>query len=78
MKKTEAQLKVIAKNPFQPPPELVEVEAMVNQEKINEELGQNEIQVTLTGSPQLAGLEATYVKYYIVYEEGKPPLMGKI
>lgn len=71
MKKQEAQLKIVAKNPFQPPPELVEVDAQINQEKINEEIGQNEIEISLTGSPQLAALDASYIKYYLTYEEGK-------
>ena len=31
----------------------------------------NEIQVTLTGTPQLAACGGTYVKYYLTYEEGK-------
>ena len=44
---------------------------MINQEKINEELAPNEIQITLTGNPQLAGCGGSYIKYYLVYEEGK-------
>ena len=61
----------MATNHFQPPPELVEVDAMINQEKVNEELEPNEIQITLTGNPQLAACGGSYIKYYIVYEEGK-------
>ena len=51
---------------------------MINQEKTNEEVEPNEIQITLTGSPQLAGCGATYVKYYLVCEEGAKPLEGHI
>ena len=50
LKKQVDQMKVMAKNTFQPPPELVEVEAMINQEKVNEELAPDEIQITLQGS----------------------------
>ena len=36
-------MKTFAKNHFQPPPELAEVEAMINCEKVNEELAPDEI-----------------------------------
>lgn len=45
MKRTEDNLKTVVKNPFQPPPELTEVEAMVNKEKTNDELEQNEFKI---------------------------------
>ena len=43
---------------------------MINQEKVNSEVQPNEIQITLTGSAELAACGASYVKYYLVYEEG--------
>ena len=43
-------MKTFAKNHFQPPPTLVEVEAMINCDKVNEELAPDEIQITLTGN----------------------------
>ena len=76
LKKMKDQIQELAKNPFQPPPTIVEVDAMINQEKVNRELQPNEIQLTLRGTPELAGCGASYVKYYLVYEEGQPPLMG--
>jgi len=54
-------LKELAKNPFQPVPEMVEIDTMVNQEKVNAELQPNQILVKLTGGPQIAGLDATYI-----------------
>ena len=42
-----AQMKVdiqeLAKNPFQPPPKIIEVDAMVTREKVNPELQPNEV-----------------------------------
>ena len=49
----EAKVKEIValgKNPLQPPPELMEVETMINQERVNEELQPDEVQITLTGN----------------------------
>ena len=69
LKKQQVELRGLAKNPFQPPPVLEEVDAMVNQEKRNEELEPDEVQITLSGS--LAATGASYVKYYLTYEQGK-------
>ena len=71
LKKQIELMKSMAKNQLQPPPELVEVDAMINQDKVNEEVAPDEIQITLTGNPQLAACGGSYIKYYVVYEEGK-------
>lgn len=51
LKRQADNLKVLVKNPFQPPPQLEEVKAMVNKEKINAELEENEIQIKFKGNP---------------------------
>lgn len=51
LKRQSDNLKVIVKNPFQPPPEFEEVKAMVNQEKTNAELEPNEFQIKFKGNP---------------------------
>jgi len=70
LKKQIEQMKTMAKNHFQPPPELVEVDAMINQEKVNEEMQPDEFWITLTGGAQLAGCGGSYIKYYVTYDEG--------
>ena len=50
LKKQEAKLKTIASNPFQPVPELIEVQTMVNREKVNEDVAPDEIMISLTGN----------------------------
>ncbi len=71
LKKQEDNLKTLAKNTFQPVPELIEVDATVNEEKTNKEVAPNQIMIKFTGSPQLAACGASYIKYYLTYEDGK-------
>ena len=71
LKKQIELMKLMAKNQLQPPPTLVEVDAMINQEKFNTDLAPNEIHISLTGNAQLAACGGTYIKYYLVYEDGK-------
>ena len=61
---------MIVKNPFQPPPELVEEEAMVNEEKINAELEPNELRIKFTGSDTLASCGGSRIEYFIEYASG--------
>ena len=71
LKKQEDNLKTLAKNSFQPVPELIEVDATVNEEKTNKEVAPNQIMIKFTASPQLAACGASYIKYYLTYEDGK-------
>ena len=76
--KKQTELDSLTSNPFQPVPEFVEIEAMINQEKVNDDLEPNEVQVTLTGSDRVAALEATHIEYALFYETGQQSLVGQM
>lgn len=71
LKMQEKKLKTLAENPFQPAPELVSVDSTVKEEKTNKEVSPNQIAIKFTGNAKLAACGASFVKYWIEYEEGR-------
>jgi len=64
------KLPPIGQQRWQPAPEVVDIPYKETVEVKNEDLQPNQIKVKLTGSAQLQGVSADYVKYHLNYDSG--------